>query len=226
MPDNGSRRVLVLASSPRRNGNSRRLAETAAEGAREAGHAVEVVHLPDVVTSMLRDCRECRGADGECAIDDGYDDLIINKVLPADGLIYATPLWWYGMSAHLKNFIDRTFCYISESYPRAEEVNRRLPNKHAGLLMSAEESNFGARVAVLSEMHELCRYLHHTFVGFVVGIGNRRGDVEQDPLRPLEAARDLGRHLFDIRSTDYKLDTDRPASVWEAGSDWLPAHWR
>ena len=49
--------VLVVSSSPRRNGNSRLLAESAVDGAREAGHEAELVHLDDHMRHFLRDCR-------------------------------------------------------------------------------------------------------------------------------------------------------------------------
>ena len=129
----------------------------------------ELVHLPEVVSEGLRDCRECRGPNGECTIDDGYRELFLDKALAADALVYATPLWWYGLSGHLKNFLDRMFCYISEGCPEAERVMGQLVGKRAALVISAEESNFSARLAVVHQMQETCRYLHHTLVGIVVG---------------------------------------------------------
>ena len=225
-PRNDPPRVLVLSSSPRRNGNSRVLAESLAEGAHEAGAAVEVVHLPEFVREGLRDCRECRGTTGECAIADGYRDLFLNKTLAADALVYATPLWWYGVSGHLKNFFDRMFCYISEECPEAERVMSELVGKRAALVISAEESNFSARLAVVQQMQELCRYLHHTLVGVVVGTGNTRGEVRDDPTEPMVWARELGQRLFLIRTTDYQLDSDRAAAVWGGPERLPPGHWR
>jgi multimeric flavodoxin WrbA len=125
-PRNDPPRVLVLSSSPRRDGNSRRLAEALIEGSRRAGHEAELVHLPDHVGSFLRDCRTCRDAMGNCTIDDGYRELLLEKLLPADALVYATPIWWYGTSGILKTSIDRLFCYIAFSYPGSEEVVERL----------------------------------------------------------------------------------------------------
>lgn len=218
-------RVIVLSSSPRRNGNSRRLAEAAMAGAAEAGHAVELAHLPDHLSGFLRDCRECRDANGRCSIDDGYRTLFLEKVLSADAIVYATPIWWYGISGILKTFMDRMFCYIALSEPESEDIARRLQWKRAALIMSAEESNFSARLAILQQMQELCRYLNHSMVGIVTGIGNRRGDVDQDPNLPLDAARDLGRRLFEIEATDYRLDTERAASVWQGGQP-FPGSWR
>ena len=56
--------VLALSSSPRRDGNSFRLAEAMIEGAREAGHRTDLVHLDDHVRHHLRDCRRCRDEAG------------------------------------------------------------------------------------------------------------------------------------------------------------------
>jgi putative NADPH-quinone reductase len=196
------------------------------DGAEEAGAQVDLVHLPDHVSGMLRDCRECRGDDGQCTIDDGYETIFIEKFLPADAVVYATPLWWYGVSGHLKTFIDRIFCYISTGYPEADKVNAALPGKRAALVLSAEESYFGSRLGVIQQMQECCRYLHHPFVGMITGVANTRGEVAQDPTNPLHAARDLGRHLFNIRATDYRLDTERPGRVWGGEEQFFPAHWR
>jgi sugar phosphate isomerase/epimerase len=51
-------------------------------------------------------------------------------------------------------------------------------------------------------------------VGVVHGIGNRRGDVHDDPWQPLAAARELGRRLFEVHYSDYRIDTPRSGSVW------------
>jgi len=225
-PAGGRMRVLAVSSSPRRAGNSSLLAEAAMEGVAEAGHRGELVHLADHVQGFLRNCRECRRADGSCAIEDGYSDLLLAQVLPADALVLATPVWWYGMSAQLKNFFDRMFCYYAASYPDHEAVRRRLMGKRVALVMSAEESNLSARLAIVHQLQEVCRYLHHSLVGVVTGIGNKTGEVRDDPSRPLLAARELGRRLFDIEETDYKMDTVRPSRVWHAGNRSFPTTWR
>ena len=230
LPDwsnDGGRRILVLSSSPRTDGNSQRLAGALADAANAADHDALMVNLNDHVTHMLRDCRKCRSADtGRCSITDNHGALFSGLYLSADAVVYATPIWWYGISAQLKAFIDRIFCFISNSEPTQADVLERLPDKRAALILSAEESNFAARLAIVQHMSELCRYLHHDFVGVVTGIGNKRGDVNADPADPLEAARQLGARMFDIAQTDYKLDTERGASVWEDPPGELPAMWR
>lgn len=206
-------RVLGVSSSPRLDGNSRLLVQAALEGAGEAGHDVELIDLATTMTGMLRDCRECRGPDGRCTIDDDYDSAL-EQVLAADALVLGTPLYWYGVSGALKTFIDRFFCFIAGSYPGSQRVRDRLVEKRLGVVISAEESYRGATLGPTASLQELARYLHWDLVGIVTGIGNRRGEVRSDPAEPVVAARELGRRLFDARVTDYRIDSPRPGAVW------------
>lgn len=218
-------RVLVLSSSPRLDGNSHSLAESLAAGARSAGHDALLVDLSLHVTHLLRDCRSCRREDGQCAIEDDHK-AIFDLYLTAEAVVYATPIWWYGISAQLKAFIDRIFCFISDSYPDVSDTRKLLPGKRAALLLSAEESNFAARLGIVEQISELCRYLDHQFVGIVTGIGNRRGEVTLDPVDPMSAAFALGRDILKTYNTDYKLVSERSKTVWQEGEERLPSHWR
>lgn len=206
--------VVALCGSPRRDGNSRLLAEAALAGAADAGHETTLVHLADCINGLLRDCRDCRLPDGTCAIDDGYRSLLLDTVLPADALVLATPLWWYGMSGYLKTFLDRLFCYAGTSSPECVELSGALVGKRVALVVSAEESYPGAVLGVVHQIQEVCRYLEQSFVGYVVGIGNARGEVVLDPSRSIDAAHDLGLRLGTARSTHYHLTTARSNAVW------------
>jgi multimeric flavodoxin WrbA len=210
-------RVLVLKASPRRDGNSALLADAAAAGARQAGNEVTVRHLDDVVEGMLRDCRSCRRPDGSCGIEDGYERFLLEDLVPADALVLATPLYWYGMSARLKSAVDRLFCFMSDGYPGSGAVLAGLPGKRVAVLIACEESYRGATLGLETQFQELTRYLRQDLVGVVVGIGNSRGDVRLDPGDPLRAAAELGGRLFDVRVTDYRFDTPRANAVWSAG---------
>ena len=207
-------KVLGLSASPRRDGNSFLLTEAAIDGAREAGHDAELAHVDDHVRHLLRDCRRCRDEAGRCTIDDGFESLLREKVLPAEAIIFGTPLYWYGVSGQLKTFLDRIFCYIAASEPEADMFVEGLMRKRLALVLASEENYPGAPLGVIHEIQEYARYTHSAFVGVVQGIGNKRGDVMRDPSDPLEQARDLGRRLADRHYTDYRLDTDRPGTTW------------
>jgi multimeric flavodoxin WrbA len=207
-------KALVLSSSPRRNGNSAILAEAVHTGLIEAGHDATLLFADDFLKAFLRDCRKCRKPDGECAIEDGYRSVFLDQYLPADGFIAATPIYWYGMSAQLKAFYDRTFCYYAASYPRSAEVIAKMQGKRIGLALSSEETFPMVSGGIISQMQEFARYTHCTFVGIVHGYGNARGDVHKDPSEPIKAAERFGREFFTRHTSDYQIDSVRPGRVW------------
>ena len=130
-------RVLGLSASPRRDGNSFLLVEAAVEGAREAGHSAELAHVDDHVRHLLRDCRRCRDENGRCTIDDGFESLLREQVLPAEAILLGTPLYWYGVSGQLKAFLDRIFCYIAASEPEADMFVEGLMGKRLALMLAS-----------------------------------------------------------------------------------------
>ncbi len=207
-------RTLVLIASPRRDGNSALLAEAAAEGIAEAGDSPCLVHADDILSALLRDCRKCRKANGECSIDDGFRSAFFDAYLPAEGFVAATPIYWYGMSAQLKAFFDRMFCYIAASYPDSEDVIERMKGKRIGLLLSSEESFPSVSAGLIHQVQEFSRYTRSTFVGVVHGFGNARGDVRKDPRAPIERAREFGLGFFTSYASDYQIDTPRSPRVW------------
>jgi multimeric flavodoxin WrbA len=208
------RNALILSASPRRNGNSSRLAQAVATGLTEAGHKASLVQADDILGAFLRDCRQCRRPDGECSIQDGFRALFLNTFLPAHGFIAATPIYWYGMSAQLKAFFDRMFCYVAASYPASPAVVNQMTGKRIGLVLSSEETFPTVAAGIVHQIQEYSRYTRSTFVGVVHGYGNSRGDVTRDPGNPVERARQFGRDFFTCHATDYQIDTSRPARVW------------
>ncbi|MEU4227642.1 flavodoxin family protein [Nonomuraea sp. NPDC026600] len=207
-------KVVVLNASSRRDGNSATLSQEAARGAKDAGHDVETLFLADYVAGLLGDCKTCRDANGQCTIGDNYGELLVNHVVPADALILATPLHYYGMAGRMKAFIDRLFCYTSNSAPDGERIMASLPGKRVGVVISCEETYQGATLGLIAQFQELTRYNRQELVGVVVGVANTRGEVRRDPSNPLQRAYDLGRRLFEAHVTDYRLDTPRSNHVW------------
>ncbi len=207
-------KAFILCSSPRRNGNSALLAGAVRDGLVAAGHTADFVHADDVVSAFLRDCRTCRRADGSCSIEDNFRDVFLNQFLPADGFIAATPVYWYGASAQLKAFFDRSFCYYAASYPGSADVIRQMMGKRIGLVLASEETFPMVSGGIVSQMQEYTRYTRGTFAGVVHGIGNARGEVARDPNDPLGQARRFGETFFSRHASDYQIDTPRGGRVW------------
>lgn len=224
--NHGGRKVLIIATSPRENGNSHLLANGLYEGAQLANHDAVVIRITPYVKHMMRYCRECRNADGACGLDDRFSEIFRSLYRPADAVVFATPIWWYGMTAHMKNFLDRIACEISASGALGDQAKKDVMGKRIALLLSAEESNFGSRLPLIGQFNEPCRHMRCRFVGHVTGLGNLRGEVKADPLDPIGEARMLGQRLFEINETDYELDSQRDFEVWQQKPGYFPSYWR
>ena len=106
------KKVVIITSSLRDNSNSNALAERFMEGAKESGNAVELISLKtNRVTSCLG-CNYCQ-IHGECIMKDKLNE-ILDKVIDADVLVFASPTYYYSVSGTLKNFIDRTYAKFTK----------------------------------------------------------------------------------------------------------------
>lgn len=108
-----SKIVLVLSSSPRRGGNSDRLCDQFILGAREAGHRAEKVFLRDKKINYCIGCEACQGNGGACVQKDDMAEIMA-KMLAADVIVMATPVYFYTMAAQMKTLIDRTVCRYTD----------------------------------------------------------------------------------------------------------------
>jgi multimeric flavodoxin WrbA len=208
------RKLLVLVGSPRRAGNSATLAKAVQRGAEATGAHVAIRFIDDFISSFLRDCRLCRLPSGECSIGDQFHALFFEDFIPAHGVIFCSPVYWYGLSAQTKAFFDRSFCYYAASYPDSARVIDGMSRKRIGLVLASEETYPGASLGIVHQIQEFSCYTHSEFVGVVRGIGNSRGEVACDPSSPSLAAEQLGREIFERKYSDYRLDTQRSGRVW------------
>ena len=103
-----SKNILVISTSPRKNGNSALLAEEFARGAADAGHQVEIITLRDKNIGFCHACDACMKNGGKCILKDDMTE-ILDLYQKADVLVLATPVYFYGISAQMKTFIDRTY---------------------------------------------------------------------------------------------------------------------
>lgn len=99
------KKVIVISTSLRVGSNSDMLADKFTEGALHAGHDVEKISLAGKNISFCRGCLACQKL-GRCVIDDDANG-IMQKVLNADVVVWATPIYYYEMSGQMKVMIDR-----------------------------------------------------------------------------------------------------------------------
>lgn len=101
-------KITGICGSPRKKGNTSLLLKKALKGAAENGAETEIVYLADYEFRGCIGCEGCRDS-FKCIIDDGMQDLY-EKVLDSDGLILASPTYFYNVSSLMKAFIDRLYC--------------------------------------------------------------------------------------------------------------------
>lgn len=100
-----SKMVLVLSTSPRKGGNSDALADAFVRGAQKAGNQVEKITLYDKTIGFCKGCLSCQNTQ-RCIIRDDAD-AITQKMLTADVIAFATPIYYYGMCGQMKTLLDR-----------------------------------------------------------------------------------------------------------------------
>ena len=108
------KRVIVISTSLRKGSNSDILADQFVEGAKAAGNEVEKISL---VGKEIQFCKGCFGCQklGRCVIDDDVNE-IMGKVMQADVVCWATPIYYYEMSGQMKTLIDRMTAMYEQDY--------------------------------------------------------------------------------------------------------------
>ena len=109
-----SKKVLILSASPRKGGNSDTLCDEFMKGAKEVGHDVEKIFLRDKKINYCTGCGLCN--------ENGYvacsqkDDApeVLEKMVQADVIVMATPVYFYTMNGQIKTLIDRTVARYTE----------------------------------------------------------------------------------------------------------------
>lgn len=99
--------VLILSGSPRKGGNSDLLCDEFMRGAQEKGNNVEKIRIAAKKVQPCSACYYCRDYQGACVHKDDMAE-ILQKIIDADVLVLASPVYFYSIDAQLKAVIDRT----------------------------------------------------------------------------------------------------------------------
>ncbi|WP_320172397.1 flavodoxin family protein [Maridesulfovibrio sp.] len=101
-----SKNILLISASPRKQGNSDILCDEFMRGAKDAGHHAEKIRLADRNINYCTGCCSCISGNGSCAQQDDMAE-IYEKILAADVIVLATPVYFRSFNAQMKTFIDR-----------------------------------------------------------------------------------------------------------------------
>ena len=187
-------KVLGIFGSPRRSGNTDLLLEEALRGAQEKGANVERLYLSDYA---ITPCKECHGCDhaGNCVV---LDDMqkIYPKLLEADVIIFASPIFFYGVTAWAKALIDRSQALWSRKYLLKDPSLGKEGRKRKGFFISVGATK-GQRVfdgAILTVKY-FFDVLNAEYVGELLFRGvEAKGDILKHA-EALQQAYEMGRKL-------------------------------
>ncbi len=107
------KKVVILEGSPRRNGNSSILSNEFARGAQDAGCSVETIRVAGKKIGGCLGCNGCYRNGGVCVQKDDMEE-IREKMLDADVIVLASPIYFYSMSSQMKAVIDRSYAFYQQ----------------------------------------------------------------------------------------------------------------
>jgi multimeric flavodoxin WrbA len=183
------KRILILAASPRKNGNSTILALKAAEGVKAEGGEADVVEIGNLKIAPCNACDSClTKPEAGCVIKDDMQPLY-QKIRAAQGIIFATPVYWFNMSAQMKLVIDRAYAIQDKEY-------FAFTGKDVGVILTYGDVDVFASggVNALRSFQDICSFVKANLVGTVYGTANKAGEVQTNR-ELLQKAYDLGKKL-------------------------------
>jgi multimeric flavodoxin WrbA len=128
-------RITAIYGSPRRRGNTATLLKQAVAGAQAAGARVEEIVLRDLKLSPCLEIYSCK-QNGECRIQDDFQN-VREQVLSSGGLMLASPIFYYAVSAHTKILMDRFHSVWVKKHWTDPERSRPAGARRKGLFISA-----------------------------------------------------------------------------------------
>lgn len=164
-----SKTVLVLSTSPRKGGNSDALADAFVRGAQAAGNQVEKIPLYDKTIGFCKGCLSCQSTQ-RCILRDDAD-AITQKMLTADVIAFATPIYYYGMCGQMKTLLDRA----NPLFPAAYQFRDIYLLAAAA---EADEHTVDGAVTGLQgwiDCFEKARFAGTVFAGGVTSVGEIQG---------------------------------------------------
>lgn len=178
-----SKKVLILSGSPRKGGNSDILCDEFMRGARESGNEAEKIFLRDKKIGYCSACYYCEDRGGKCSIMDDMAE-ILDKMIAADVIVMASPVYFYSIDAQLKAVIDRSVARWTQ-----------IKNKEFYYIATAAENSRTAVECTIECMRGFAACLEGSKeMGVIYGIGvYEKGAVKATPM--VKEAYNMGKSI-------------------------------
>ncbi|GGH37525.1 flavodoxin family protein [Paenibacillus segetis] len=169
--------IAVLHGSTRDGGNTEGLAQLVLDGIPHTE-----IKLRDKKILPIHDQRHDEG--GFDAVDDDYDE-IIREVLKHDVLVFTSPVYWYGISGTLKNFIDRWSQSLRDS---SYDFKGTIAQKKAYVIVVGGDNPRIKALPLILQLKHTFDFVGLGFEGYIIGKASKPGDIVNDSRAAVEAA--------------------------------------
>jgi multimeric flavodoxin WrbA len=192
-------KVLGISTSPRRDSNSDLLLQQALAGAEAAGAETEYLRLRNFAIAPCVECNSCYKK-GVCRVEDDYQSLSA-KMLEADRLIFATPIFFMTVCAQAKILIDRCQCLWAHKYVLKQPLITAVRDRRAMVIAvggSKSKKMFESVRLTAKYFFDVLEmnYAANLFVNKI----DEPGQIKEHPSAMEEAFR-LGRELASTQAT-------------------------
>jgi multimeric flavodoxin WrbA len=191
-------KIVGILGSPRKGGNTEILLDVALKGAQKNGVLISKIPLREKEIAPCNGCMKCEKT-GKCVIKDDMQE-IYKEMLESEGIIWATPVYFWSMSGQTKAAMDRT---IALTFPKLQ-----LSNKIGGLIIVA-----GGRgcMNTANIFHMYFNYNHMFFAEFASGYALGRGEIKKNNFAMNQAKEMVNQMISLIRANlKYPEEFDAP----------------
>ena len=164
-----SKKVVVVTSSPRKNGNSFAMTDAFIQAAQAKGHTVTRFDAAMMKIGGCRACETCYKTGKACSFDDDFN-TIAPAILEADAVVFTMPVYWYSIPAQIKGVIDRMFSFVVGG--------KSIAGKECAIIACCEEAEMDVMDAVRIPLERSAALMKWDMVGEVLvpGVLNA-GDI-------------------------------------------------
>ena len=178
-----SKNIVVFSGSPRKGGNTDILAAAFVNGAESAGKTVRLFRVADMQIGGCKGCNHCFEEKGVCVQKDDMPQ-ILDALRIADAIVFASPIYYFSVSAQIKLAIDRTYALLSI----------KTPVKTVALLLTCGDSGTKVAEGAVAMYKNICFFSKWKDAGIVIATNlHEPGEIEGRD--ELEKARVLGREI-------------------------------
>ena len=181
-------KVIGFIGSPREGGNTEILVEEMLKGASDVGAETRSFNLDKLDITPCKACQHCKSNDGECATDDGMQE-IYKELKEADAFVLGSPVYMWQMSAQAKLFTDRLYAFFMTGF------EEKYGKKDMALVFTQGNPDENMFAGYYNSTRDMFGFLGYNVVGMLSSQDNNVPGAVKAKGNVLKNAREIGKKL-------------------------------